>query len=60
MVKLIIKDILYIEAERNYCRIYTKGKEYLLVMTLKDLNEKLPIIPYYLAHPIRYLLQGKY
>lgn len=56
MVKLIIKDIRYIEAERNYCRIYTKGKEYLLVMTLKDLNEKLPIIPYYLAHPIRYLL----
>lgn len=42
MVKVIIKDILYIEAERNYCRIYTKGKEFLLVMTLKDLDEKLP------------------
>jgi DNA-binding LytR/AlgR family response regulator len=42
MVKVDIKDILYIEAERNYCRIYSKFKEYLLVMTLKDLDEKLP------------------
>lgn len=42
MVRVDIKDILYIEAERNYCRIYSKVKEYLLVMTLKDLDEKLP------------------
>jgi len=42
MVKVNIKDILYIEAERNYCRIYSKNKEYLLVMTLKDISEKLP------------------
>ena len=42
MVKVAIKDILYIEAERNYCRIYCKDKEYLLVMTLKDLEAKLP------------------
>lgn len=42
MVKVVIQDILYIEAERNYCRIHSKGKEYLLVMTLKDMDEKLP------------------
>jgi len=42
MVKIIVKDIYYIEAERNYCRIYSKDKEYMLVMTLKDMNEKLP------------------
>jgi DNA-binding LytR/AlgR family response regulator len=42
MVKVDIKDILYIEAERNYCRIYSKNKEYLLVITLKDMDEKLP------------------
>ncbi len=42
MVKVNINDILYIEAERNYCRIYSKDKEYLLVMTLKDMDEKLP------------------
>lgn len=42
MVKVPIENILYIEAERNYCRIYTKSKEYLLVITLKDMDEKLP------------------
>ncbi|WP_026755617.1 LytTR family DNA-binding domain-containing protein [Sediminibacter sp. Hel_I_10] len=42
MLKVYIKDIFYIEAERNYCRIYSKGKEYLLVMTLKQMDKKLP------------------
>lgn len=42
MVKIAISDILHIEAERNYCRIYLKNKEYLLVMTLKELDKKLP------------------
>ncbi len=42
MVKVFIKDILYIEAERNYCRIYSKNKEYLLSITLKDMDDKLP------------------
>jgi len=42
MVKVNIKDILYIEAERNYCRIFTSNKEYLVVMTLKEMDKKLP------------------
>ena len=42
MVKIIIEDIFYIEADRNYCRIFSKGREYLLVMTLKDMEDKLP------------------
>jgi len=42
MIKVDIKDILYIEAERNYASIYTKSKKHLLVMTLKDIDEKLP------------------
>ncbi|MFD0991229.1 LytR/AlgR family response regulator transcription factor [Mariniflexile jejuense] len=42
MVKVQIDDILYIEAERNYSRIHSKNKEYLLVVTLKDLEDKLP------------------
>ncbi len=41
MVKVCIADILYIEAERNYCKIYCKDKEHLLVTTLKYLEEKL-------------------
>ncbi len=43
MVKIFIKDILYIEAERNYCRIFSKDKQYLLVSTLKEIIKKLPI-----------------
>ncbi|WP_142783297.1 LytR/AlgR family response regulator transcription factor [Changchengzhania lutea] len=41
MVRVNIKDILYIEAERNYCRIYSKDKQYLLATTLKDIDSKL-------------------
>ncbi len=42
MVKILIKDIYYFEADRNYCKIYSKTRECLLVMTLKDIGEKLP------------------
>jgi DNA-binding LytR/AlgR family response regulator len=42
MVKVDIKDIRYIQAERNYCRIFSNEKEYLIVTTLKDMDEKLP------------------
>jgi len=42
MIKIIVADILYIEADRNYCRIFTKNKEYLLSITLKTIEEKLP------------------
>lgn len=41
LVKVLINDILYIEAERNYCRIHTKDREYLLVLSLKDMDENL-------------------
>ncbi len=50
MVKVDIKDILYIEAERNYCRIYSKNKEYLLVITLGDMDEKLPSKHFFRIH----------
>ena len=42
MVKVKIEDILYIEADRNYCRIFSNSKEYLVVMTLKEMDSKLP------------------
>ncbi|MEM8524794.1 MAG: response regulator [Bacteroidota bacterium] len=41
MVKLFLKDILYVEAERSYCRIFSRESEYLLSIPLKDLVEKL-------------------
>lgn len=40
MIKIMIADILYIEAERNYSRIYTSSREYLLSVTLKTIEEK--------------------
>lgn len=43
MIKININDILYIEAERNYCKIHCKEKELLIVSTLKDLEEKLNV-----------------
>jgi DNA-binding LytR/AlgR family response regulator len=42
MIKIMIKDIYYFEADRNYCKIFAKNKESLLVMTLKEIDEKLP------------------
>ncbi len=42
MVKVFVKDILYIEAERNYSRIFAKDKAYLLTMNLKTIASKLP------------------
>lgn len=41
MVKLLLDDILYIEADRNYCNILTNDTKYLLVSTLKTLEEEL-------------------
>lgn len=42
MVKIIIADILYLEADRNYCNVCTKSNIYLLVNTLKNMEDKLP------------------
>ena len=42
MIKIIVAEILYIEADRNYCRIFTRNREYLLSITLKTIEEKLP------------------
>lgn len=43
MVKIMVSDVLYMEADRNYCRIFTQQKEYLLAITLKTIEEKLPM-----------------
>ncbi|MEZ4773585.1 MAG: response regulator [Bacteroidia bacterium] len=41
-VKILLDTVLYVEAERNYCRIITQTKDYLLTMPMKNLEEKLP------------------
>lgn len=42
MIKILLADILYMEADRNYSRIFTGTREYLLSITLKTIEEKLP------------------
>ncbi len=42
MIKILIDDIYYFEADRNYCKIFAKNKECLLVMTLKEIDDRLP------------------
>lgn len=42
MIKLLLQDILYIEAERNYCNIVTVKAQYLVVCTLKSIEKELP------------------
>ncbi|MCR9063457.1 MAG: LytTR family transcriptional regulator DNA-binding domain-containing protein [Cytophagales bacterium] len=50
MIKLAIDEIEYIEAERNYCRIYTTTKEHLVVITMKEMESKLPSHPFVRIH----------
>jgi len=42
MIKIPVKDILYIKADRNYCCIQTNEKKILVVITLRELYQKLP------------------
>ena len=42
MIKIMLTDILYIEADRNYSHLFTKEKDYVLAITLKTIEEKLP------------------
>jgi DNA-binding LytR/AlgR family response regulator len=41
MIKIMLADILYIEADRNYSHVFTINKDYLLSITLKAIEEKL-------------------
>lgn len=42
MVKIMFDEVLFIEAVRNYSRIITRNTEYLLSITLKIIEDKLP------------------
>tara|TARA_R110000764_G_scaffold208485_1_gene294149 strand:- start:7 stop:741 length:735 start_codon:yes stop_codon:yes gene_type:complete len=42
MEKLLLEDILYIEADRNYCILITPKIKHILTCTLKVMEEKLP------------------
>ena len=50
MIKIMVPDILYIEADRNYSQVFTKQKEYLLSLTLKAIEEKLSVDTFVRIH----------
>ena len=50
MIKIILMDILYIEADRNYSRIFTSQKEFVLSVTLKYIEEKLKVLFFMRIH----------
>jgi len=42
MQKIMIHDVLYVEADRNYCNVYTVSKHFLISITLKSIESRLP------------------
>jgi len=50
MTKLLLDDILYIEAERNYCALVTAERVYTITVTLKSIEEKLPASHFIRVH----------
>jgi DNA-binding LytR/AlgR family response regulator/signal transduction histidine kinase len=49
-VKLPLHDIRYLEAMKDYTRIVTKDKQYLVLTTLSDILEKLPATTFARVH----------
>jgi DNA-binding LytR/AlgR family response regulator len=41
-IKVFYQDILYVEGSRNYSKIITETKQYLVLLTMKRLEEFLP------------------
>lgn len=50
LMAVAIKDIRYLEADRNYSKLFTDDKQYLLVGTLKSLEDKLPLHHFMRVH----------
>lgn len=41
VVKIYIREIMYVEADRSYCKVYTADKEYVMTLSLKAFEQKL-------------------
>lgn len=50
MVKILYSDILYVEAERSYCKVVTTQQEYLMTMPMKKFEDMLPIELFQRSH----------
>lgn len=59
MIKILLADILFMEADRNYSRIFTSNKEYFLSITLKSIEEKLAVSQLFMRIHRSYLINLK-
>lgn len=50
LTKVKLKEIIYIQAMGNYVNIFTNEKRYSVHMTLKNIEEKLPLTLFYRLH----------
>ncbi len=50
MTRLLLNDILYIEADRNYCNIIATANNYVLSVTLKTIEERLSHVQFLRVH----------
>ncbi len=50
LFKINQNDILFLEAEGNYCMLYTSDKKHLLSHSLKHTHEKLPVSKFLKVH----------
>lgn len=50
MVKVLLNEILYAEADRNYCKIYTEKQNYLLSVPLRNIESQLPDSSFFRVH----------
>lgn len=50
MVKVLLSEILYAEADRNYCKIHTEKQSYLLSVPLRNIESQLPPNNFFRVH----------
>ena len=50
LVKVLLTDIQYAEADRNYCKIYTEKQTYLLSVPLRNIESQLPTDSFIRVH----------
>jgi DNA-binding LytR/AlgR family response regulator len=50
LVKVLLTDILYAEADRNYCKIYTEKQTFLLSVPLRNIESQLPADSFIRVH----------
>lgn len=50
LLKIAFADILYIEGSRDYMKVVTRGRQYLVHLTMKKLEELLPVTRFIRTH----------